>query len=241
MKQVAIAAVALIAGLVLGGLQPRAEVRELREELTEARNEAPAIVPPGQLGNDLATFFSPAPCPPAGRAPTPREEADAIEAANPEAAALAAEIDAEADAVRDELEAELEDMEAPSDEEIELAKTALDLRRAQSRAALVEDTRPDDEQLEAVDAAYAEMNDVLVELSDELVGMLADGELPTRRDAMEFTADALDAMLAAEETVEGLFDPDQLDGVDPETMNPFNYIDPAIVDGLRELDRLPEL
>jgi len=236
MKQIALAAAALVVGLMLGGLQPRAEVRDLREELTEAQR-APANA---RLGNDLADFFGRAAKPGGGRPCLPTEEAlarpDQIAAAHPEAVEYADEIQDEIDLTRDELEQELQDLEAPSDTELELARTALELRRAQSRAALVQDTDASDVQLEDIDEAYGAMNEVLVDLSTELVDLIAEGRTPSRRDAMEFTADALDAMLLAERSVEDLLDDEQRAELQEEALNPFNYIDPAIVDSLRALD-----
>ncbi|MCP4868437.1 MAG: hypothetical protein GY898_06940 [Proteobacteria bacterium] len=237
MKQVAFAAAALIVGLMLGGLQPRAQVRDLEQQLAEAERPASNA----GLGEDLAEFFGRA----GGNAPRPclpTDEAirwpEASAEANPEAVELVDEINAEIDSQRDELESGLENLGVPADAELELARTALDLRRAQSRAALVQDTDADDDQLAEIDAAYSQMNDVLVDLSSELVDMLAEGRTPSRRDAMEFTADALDAMLIAEQSVEGVFDEDQRGELGEESLNPFNYIDPAIVDTLRDLDQL---
>ena len=134
---------------------------------------------------------------------------------------------------------ELEDIEAPAPEDLEIARTALDLRRAQSRAAVVEDTDATNDQLEDLDEAYGEMNDTLIGLSEELVDMLAAGSEPSRRDAMEFAAEALDAMLLAEERVEGVFDAEQLGALEEDALNPFNYVDPAIVDTLEGLGAAP--
>jgi hypothetical protein len=234
-KYVPIAAIMLVVGLVLGGLPPRAELREVRQELADAVAQDCS----GQVGRDLARLLGQGSRPVAPR--TPQEEAldrpDEIAAAHPDAVAEAERIDAELEAAEAELAEELEDMTAPDEQELELARTALDLRRAQSRAALVEDTDPSDEQLEAIDQAYADMNDVLLELSDELVEMIASGEAPDRRDSMEFAADALDALLAAEQSVEGLLDADQLEGLSDDVLNSFNYIDPDIVDALEGLEQ----
>ena len=233
MKYVAIAALTLVLGLVLGGLPPRAELRSTQQELEEAQ----AADGSGQVGGDLALRLGQGAAAPAPR--SPQEEAldrpAEIAAEHPEAVELAEEIDAEMEAAGDEVATGLEEL-AASGEELEIARTALDLRRAQSRAALVEDADPSDEQLEAIDQAWADMNEVLVDLSDELVGMLADGHEPTRRDGMEFAADALDAMLVAEQSIEGLLDAEQLGELEEDALNPFNYIDPGIIDALEGLD-----
>ncbi len=231
MKHVAIAAITLVLGLVLGGLPPRAELRRTQQELEEAQ----AADCSGQVGRDLALLLGQGAAAPR----TPQEEAidrpAEIAAEHPEAVEVAEQIDAEMEAAEAEVATGLEEL-AASGEELELARTALDLRRAQSRAALVEDADPSDEQLEAIDQAWTDMNEVLVDLSDELVGMLAEGQEPTRRDAMGFAADALDAMLVAEQSIEGLLDADQLGDLEEDALNPFNYIDPGIIDALEGLD-----
>ena len=81
------------------------------------------------------------------------------------------------------------------DEELEAFRTALELRRAQARAAVREQVDPDDEQWEIIDGAVEDMNGTLIGLGEALTAMLASGAEPTRRDAMEFSADALDALL----------------------------------------------
>jgi hypothetical protein len=232
MKLVAVAAVTLVLGLILGGLPPRAELRRVEKQLAEAVAQDCG----GQVGRDLALLL--------GQGggldrPTPQEEALArpaeIAEAHPGAEQEVARFDAEIEAAEQEVASDLEEF-AASGEELELARTALDLRRAQSRAALVEDTDPSDEQLDAIDQAYGDMNEVLVGLSAELAEMLATGDTPGRKDAMTFAADALDAMLAAEQSVEGLLEAEQLDGLDEDVLNPFNYIDPQVLDSLEGLD-----
>jgi len=136
---------------------------------------------------------------------------------------------------------EEEDQEAlPSksrEREIEAARTALELRRTQARAALLEHTDAEDEQLETFDQAVGNMNAVLLGMSDELGEMLDSGEEPARRDAMEFAADALDTLLAAEDAMRAAFGEDQLEGLPDSAVDPFSYVDPAIVDVLAQLEK----
>ena len=117
-----------------------------------------------------------------------------------------------------------------------MLRAALELRKAQSRAALIEGADPDEDQLQDIDDAVAEMNDELMGLAEELVGMVADGDEPTRRDAMEFAADALDSLLTAEDRMRESLDPDQLDDLDEETLDPFSHVDPELMDILLELE-----
>ena len=53
---------------------------------------------------------------------------------------------------------------------------------------------------------------------------------------MEFAADALDTLLAAEDAMRGSFDEDQLDGLPDSAVDPFSYVDPDIVDVLAQLE-----
>jgi len=245
MKQVAIAAVALILGIVIGGLGPRQDLRALERkvaDLTFSEEQCRST-----LGADLAAFMrngaggrSSAP---SARPAEPKtnplgdRDPDVLAEENPEAAELAEAIAAEQEAMNEEVAENLENI--PS-EELELARTALELRRAQARAAIVEDARPDDTQMETIDSAVQEMNDSLMGMADELVTMLDSGEEPTRREAMEFAADALDTMLVAEDAMRGALDDDQLDSLDDAALDPFSYVSPDLVDLLEGLGATPE-
>ncbi len=235
MKQVAIAAVALILGIVIGGLGPRQELRALERkvsDLTLSEEQCRST-----LGADLAAFMrNGAGSRPArvgsGTNPLGDRDPDVLAEENPEAAELAEAIADEQEAMNAEVADSLEDIPA---EELEIARTALELRRAQARAALIEDARPDDTQMETIDDAVREMNDSLVGLADELVTMLDNGQEPTRREAMEFAADALDTMLIAEEQMRAALDPDQLGALDDAALDPFSYVSPDLVDLLEGL------
>ena len=148
--------------------------------------------------------------------------------ANPEAAQLAAEIDAEQANVGSEIADDLN--EGFSDEQLDIARTALELRRAQARAALMEAANPGERQMEAIDDAVHIMNATLMDMADEMVELLESGEEPTRREAMEFAADALDTMLLAEDGMRAALDPDQLDLVDDAALDPFSYVSPDLVE-----------
>ena len=248
MKQIAIAAVALIAGFVAGGLGPRADLRVAENALADAVRAAPSSVGPylaRLLGGSTAAS---SPYPPSDDAEIDRE---AVDAADPRDAAIQEAAELEDD--NPELVEALEDMDAEhektredvadslgggvSEDKLDAARTALDLRRAQTRAALVEQLNPSIEQLESLDRAYDSMNTVLVGLSEEIAGMVNDGEVPERRDAMAFAADALDAMLESEDAALGLLDQDQLDGMEDDLLDPFKWVDPEILDSLMPIER----
>jgi hypothetical protein len=75
----------------------------------------------------------------------------------------------------------------------------------------------------------------LLDLADEMAVMLESGEDPTRRDAMEFAADALDSMLLAEDAMRSALDADQIDQLDEAALDPFSYVSPELVDLLSGL------
>lgn len=231
MRLFVVAALSLLLGIVIGGIGPRSELRELRQEMSELEGKACAQ---DSIGKDLAALLSAgAGARDASRA---REEADRIAEENPEVAEQLDQMDANREQARGEVTEQLQSA-AANDEELRAARTALELRRAQARAALLEDADPSPEQLDEIDSAVAEMNQGLNQLASELVNMMAKGEEPTRRDAMAFAADALDTMIIAEDRINAALDEDQLAGVDEQALDPFSYVDPALVDVLARLGR----
>ena len=242
MRYIGVAAVAIVVGVLLGGFGPRAEVRDLRRQLQE-NEEAPCT---NQFGRDLAMLMGQG----VGRStsqPLPFDDQPAdgdgerspeeIAAENPVAAEMAREIEeAEAEVEQEIREAVREGLTA--EEELDAFRTALELRRAQARAAVREQVDPDDGQWAEIDSAVEDMNDTLIGLGEELADIFAAGEEPTRRDAMEFSADALDALLQAEDRMRGALEDDQLAELDDGALDPFSYIDPALIDVLMELGDL---
>ena len=244
MKQIAIAAVALMVGFVLGGLGPREELRDAKSALATVEGASSAGV-----GSDLARLLRvgtgpTTPCPPTIvggevlNTMDPRdaavEEAEALAEENPELVEALEEMDAEHADAREEVADKLADVPL---EKLDAARTALDLRRAQTRAALVEQLDPSIEQLESLDGAYDSMNEVLVGLSEEIAAIVNDGEVPQRRDAMAFAADALDAMLESEDAARGLLDQEQLAEMADDLLDPFKWVDPEILDSLTAIER----
>ncbi len=234
MKFLATAVTALFLGILLGGYGPSAELEKLKTTAAPDAGLFAAVGEPcrADVGSDLATLLGngvgrTSPPPPA---PTPVEETP-----DPRAVELAAEIDAAGEQAEEEMRDGLV-AAAGKEEELELARTALDLRRTQARAALLEDTDAEDEQMEQFDTAVEAMNDVLLDLTEELTTMVEGGTEPGRREAMEFAADALDALLSAEDNMRSVFGPDQLAEVEDSAIDPFSHIDPAIIDVLETLD-----
>lgn len=242
MKHVAVAAIALVLGIVLGGLGPRSDLRKLEQKYAEME-DGPCK---STFGSDLATLMGGGftPDAPAERPkrnqpetnPLGDRDPDVIAAENPEAAELVEEMARNEEEGREELAEDLS--EGIDEEQLELARTALELRRAQARAALVEDADPDEVQLESIDNAVRDMNDSLNNLAEELTTMINEGETPTRRDALEFAADALDTMIVAEDSMRDALDADQLEALEEGALDPFSYVDPGLIDVLESLGQV---
>jgi hypothetical protein len=113
-------------------------------------------------------------------------------------------------------------------------RTILAARRAQARAALIEDADPTDEQLDAFDAAVADMNADLRALGEDLLARVREHGEPSRSELYRLAADGLDVVLVAEARIlEAFGDAD----VDPDALDPLSHLDPSLVDVLVELDR----
>jgi hypothetical protein len=127
--------------------------------------------------------------------------------------------------------------EPPEDPAVALAaaKEALELRRAQARAALVEQTDIDDAQLAQIDAAAATMNDELMSLTEDFAEDVRTNGPPSRRDAMVYANEALNTLITAEDQMNGALTEDQRGMVDDETLDPTSYLDPALIERLQQL------
>jgi len=219
-RELIVGALALVLGVVLGGLLPRAEVRRLEAEAEELRSRECR----SGVGSDLASLLLRPPIPTADE---PDEPAPVEVLGEPVGDAPAPAPEG-AEPAEGDVEVFGEDVEA--------AKTALRLRTTQARASLFEDAAPDEGQVESFDAAVDDMNDDLHELAEGMVSRFREHGEPTRREAMVFAADVLDVVITAEDRMAESLDPEQLDDVDEAALDPFSYIDPALLDLLSELD-----
>lgn len=226
MREIVIAAVALVLGAVLGGVLPREQVRDLKAQVAQLsdRDCRP------KLGQQLAGMLvKPRPTPkskkwePVITAPPEKpDEAAPAPAPAPEPPAPSSDTGSSA---------------APGTQGIEQAKEALALRRTQARAALLQDADPDAQQLKQFDGAVADMNADLRTLAQQMVDKSQrDGPL-SRRDTMQFASDALDVLITADDRMNGALTPDQVASVDDASVDPFSYVDPSILDLFAELDQ----
>ena len=123
------------------------------------------------------------------------------------------------------------------EDRMDVARHALELRRTQALAALEQEGDLDDQQMEDFESTLDEMNRSIREMTEEMVDQLNDGEEPTRRQMMKFAADGLDVFIEADETLSEILDADQLENVPEESLDPFSYVDPSLLDLLQEMDR----
>ncbi len=239
MKSFVPAVIALVIGIILGSWQPRGELLQARQEMDELRAKAKSSDCRGGRAIDGIRDIL--------HARTPDAEPDA-----------SADADADADAKRPGFHFQAGDKpgapaadagggpDAPpaTPEEVQkqvaAMKAALDARRSQAMAALEEQADLSDEQSTAVDSAMADMNAQLKAEVDALVATANDGDVIERRDLMEFAANSLDTVIAADDKLRDIIPAEVYDTLDAETIDPFSYLSGDAVDSLSKLQALPE-
>jgi hypothetical protein len=232
MKYAVVAAIALVVGLVLGTVPFQGRLSSMQTALDNAK--AQECKP--RVGQELATMFAGGRLSGMGQDGEPSPPAEAGE-----------EMDADRETTSEDAGSRRrgfqiggEDIEWTDDEErnMGLAKEALELRRTQARAALMEDAAPDEDQLAFMDEALDQMNRELEVLAEDLIAEVNEsGGEPSRRDMMGFAADALDIFITAEDAITDSLDDDQLASVEDGSLDPFSYVDPELIDLFAELDR----
>lgn len=233
MKYFVLCALSFFIGSVVGGVSPQLELQKTKHQQSEflTKNDCREST----IGSDLAQLMTPnsssKPVPP--KNPFGDRSPEEIEIDHPEAVEIAERLDENQERFQEEFQENLD----RSDEDLEAARTALELRRAQARAALVEGAEPSQDQLDDIDQAVQDMNDSLLALSGELTEMLEGGEEPERRQAMAFAAEALDTMITAEDQFRDTLSQEQIEALDDQALDPFSYISPDIIDTLESLDQ----
>lgn len=230
MKPFLPAVVTLVVGILVGAWQPRGELLALRAEVDELRGAAKKPCR-GATADQLRSLLRAEPPArddardedadaPAGapEAPTPdgADDADAPEAPEPPAGASPEEL-------RDGMH------------------TALDARRAQARAALAEQSGLEEAQLAEVDRVMDAMNDQL----EAEIGRFVDEAVATgnvdRRDMMDFAAEALDIVIAADDGMRKALPAELYDEVDESALDPLSFLEGDTLDALGRLDSVPGL
>lgn len=221
-------------GLVFGGMGPRAEVRELQQEIFDLKRDG-AHSGSGRQIADLITRGLPSR---GGEAGSPRPPADGDEGAGDKPSSDKA---ADPDHPEPDRVATGETPERPANpfapEEVEAAKAAMALRAAQARAALVEDADPTPEQLAAIDAATSQMNDRLEELALQFFQQVETEGEPDRRELYRMAADTMDAFVSAEDGILASLTPEQRAAVRQEATDPTSFVDDRVIGLLANLDQ----
>ena len=224
------AVVALVLGIVLGAWQPRGELLEMRAELDALRAEA-ARSRRGDAARSLRSILrADAPDLAVDGGPRRATATPAEGGATGEAAA-----GAEAGAPADEGAAAATVPPAPEELQASL-RAALDARRAQALAALVEQGGLDDAEADAVDAAMDQMNRELKAEVDAFVAEAVESGEVDRRQLMDFAAETLDIVIAADDRLRQTLPADVYDAVEDGAVDPFSYLSGDTLDGLARLE-----
>ncbi|MCA9489524.1 MAG: hypothetical protein KC621_06360 [Myxococcales bacterium] len=229
-----LAAVALVVGLVIGGLGPRSEARGLREKLDELSSRECASG--NDMGKQIAEVFRGRPL--ASNLPDVQVDEPTAE---PETEPASDEEPRSRRGKRGQgfqIDIDGEDGSEPQtpEEAVAMAREAMELRRTQARAALAE-AGVSDEQLSSIDEAMDRMNQDLSALTETFVATVQEGGEPDRREMMMFAADTLDVLLEGEDALYGVLDEEQRADIDDAALDPFSYIDGGVVDALMQLER----
>ncbi len=235
---IVLAAVTFAAGVALGGVGPRGELRVAKDEIFELKRQQ---MRGGHIGREIAELVRTGLDGRAARPPEPvprRTEATPSDLTDHGAADLAADL-AEAEFDKDDgpsWELEIDDeLGELSEDPMEAAREALQVRATQARAALVEDIDPTPEQEAQIDAAVSQMNDRLVRLAEDVVAEVESNGEPSRRAAMGFMADALDILVSGEDGMLDAMTPEQREIVRQEATDSTAFIDPAVIDVIAEI------
>ena len=227
---------ALVVGIIVGAWQPRGELLSMREELDSLKASQAKCGRGGAAAGIRELLHAEARerRTENGSGPQPIAN-DRMKAAPDENSDGNIEIH-----LRDDPPAKPAGPENAT-EAAEMAGAALDARRAQARAALVEQGDLSDEQMAAVDAAMAEMNTQLKAEVDQFVDSALSAAETTggeidRREMMDLAAGSLDVVIAADDAVRKALPPDVYDAIDDQAVDPFSYISGDTLASLAKLD-----
>lgn len=234
MKQLGWILLGLVAGVLVGGVKPRAELaveRELasrlQDELVRAQSKASRCgrgaggMLPG-IGSLLPETSGPAP-----------EEEGAGTGARRDGAVASAEAHFEV-VEPDTLPTDdggdgTGGGTGGSDASFNAAVEAQQLRAEQSRAALAEQAGLDDGDLAEVDAIVLEMNERLAVYADELVAIAEIGDDPSPRTVLGLTHEVSGILLDSQEALEETVGAERMQDVDPSTAAVWNQLDLGVM------------
>ncbi len=237
-KVVVAAGLALVVGLAVGGMGPRAELRAVKTRLDAIQEVdcGPSGLP-AELAGVLqgrpwegGTPRGPSPAPMPVELPEERKDRP-----NEERSGDGAQVVVMGD---DDEERLFDDDEVAKVESLDAARDAIEIRNRQAWRALDEQVDPSPEQRVVIEQAVDDMNAELVNVANALVQTVQDGQPPERRDMMVFAADALETMIATEDAIYDSLTPEQLADVDAEVLDPTSYVDASVIDVLRAIEDL---
>ena len=229
----AIAFGAFLIGSWVGGLPLRSTIRQLRADLddpkvTECRDDG--------VGREFASVFQGRPWEAGIGSPSPFEMDD-------EEAPLIEVLDTppdDDDGTNWEFNFDGLDEDAePQDveEAMEMAREAMDIRKAQAWAALEDQAGLDEDQMLTFQDAIDRMNEDLMRSAEDLVATVTSGEEPTRREALMFADNVLSSIIETDDALYEILDADQRSAVEEEVLDPLAYVEPDLVDKLMELEQ----
>jgi hypothetical protein len=236
-KVVVASGVALAVGLALGGLGPRAEARALRTRL-EAMTDTECR--PSRVPSELAGVLQGRPWADGREAPKKPAVVVAQDGPGEEAEAPTADPPAFDDVDIQIGEGQVGEDGAfdrdQMDEGLDVAREAMELRSRAAWRALEEQAQPSEAQRVVIEDAVATMNRELVDVADAFAQSVGAGEVPQRRDMMVFAANALETMIATEDTIFETLTPEQRAQLDEQVLDPTAYVDASIIDVLQAIE-----
>ena len=212
----------LVAGIVLGSWQPRGELLTLRKEADGLRAQAKKPCRAGGASTLSGIFRVPEETDDerAPRAPPPVPPGDTPDPV-------------------------LGDTPTPAppgpraEETMAAMKASLDARRAQALQALTEQGDLNDAQVGEVDQIMDRMNADLKKAVDAMVDETLAAGTMDRRGMLEFGADALDIVLAADDQMRSTLPKEVYDAVDDQTVDPFSYVSGEALQSAAKLEGMP--
>lgn len=218
--------IALVAGIVLGAWQPRGELLAMRTELDALKATAARPCRGGAADSIRSILRADAPNFEAaveGKRSRPADDAPSTEPPGSDAPD-----DADAPPVAPPTETPEQMRDAMN--------TALDARRAQALAALVEQGGLEDDEVAAVTDAMDQMNrELKVEVDAFVDAAVAAGEVD-RRDIMDFAAESLDIVIAADDRMRKAVPDDVYAEVDEAAVDPFSYVSGDVLASLMKME-----
>jgi hypothetical protein len=225
-KRIGFAALGLVGGFILGGLGPRSDIADIKQQLAEAEQraqDAESRAARRSVGSSFMPGFGQA-------------------FGNPRASEGAGEQLTQDDGRKHrkpEGEAELSVVEGqggqdwddrPPMERFDLAVDAQRLRARQSRAALIEQADLDEEQVARADGVIGRMNEELAYLGEDVVDLMLSEEEPEAQDVLGVSHDVTGVLYEAQVELDAIV-AENGGSADAEAQTVWNHLD---LEGFRE-------